>query len=75
MKYKIQNHFAHNDAQVFASQKCISVFVVLVSANAKRGATARKRVKTVVWHSRKKGKNEQNLPQSFHLNDWIAMLG
>lgn len=26
MKYKIQNHFAHNDAQVFLPQKCISVF-------------------------------------------------
>lgn len=36
MKYKIQNHFAHNDAQVFPSQKCISVFLFHVKREYKK---------------------------------------
>lgn len=57
MKYKIQNHFAHNDAQVFHSQKCISVFIFHVP-NANDESVNQKETENVLT-TRKRGKTEK----------------
>lgn len=70
MKYKIQNHFTHSDAQVFLHK---SAFPYSFSMWKVAEQTSHSEPTETERDGECMSIIKKNLPQSFHLNDWIVM--
>lgn len=75
MKYKIQNHFAHNGVQVFLHQKCAFPYFILPVKQENTNAECEKKKQ----QQQRTHTLTHSLPQNFHLQpstelQWVAKV-